>query len=149
MMCTLAASDGVAIWLAVATLIMQIALTGFVMWREQRSRQVALRLEKIESLEDRVAADTERRMDAKVDAAFTRLSDRLDALAAELKRVLDRLQRGDGHFEQLRERDAKQIERVLTELSSMKDWMNERFATQDQIRELRGEVSELRKKVHP
>lgn len=140
---TLAASDHVAIWIAAATMLLQIGLTVFVGLREKSARSTQRKVDEIERLQNSVADAAEQRVDQRIDATYAQLSQRIDHLAEHIGALAKRLERGDAHFDHLRDQDAAQQQKVLIELSNMREWMHGNFATRKQVDELKGEVGKL------
>ncbi|QOV90902.1 hypothetical protein [Humisphaera borealis] len=94
------------------------------------------RLRKLESMEDRITQQAERLVEQKIEA-----------LESHDERVNERLTFGEGEFQRLRDDDHKLQLEVLSRLDRLNERLDQRFATNADLRRVEERVSRLEGKT--
>ena len=126
----------IAALLAVGQMLFNIALIVFGVWLKRH-------VSRMDTLEDQVTKQAKQLVDQRMNSGLQSMANQVEGLRGEVHRINDRLEKGDNQLAHLTTEDLKQESRVLQELKSMQQWMNEHFATRDEIRELAKRLHEV------
>lgn len=137
----LLAALGPGDWVTIVLFVLTLggnAVTGYV---ASKVRLIDSLSSRVEQREAALASKAEQLVEAKVNARFGQLNQSIEFVGQELARINERLDRGDGKFGRLSERDGQIQVEVAVQLGEVKTWMAQTFATKDDVRELRQQMA--------
>jgi hypothetical protein len=108
---------------------------------------VSQRAKKVDTLEASLNDSADEKIEAKFMLSESRLLLPIEQLKAQVTEINRRLERGDGHFDDLGEREQKMQVTVLSRISELKDWMHENCASKDDLSKLSDRFDGLQRAV--
>lgn len=133
-------SDSMVVGMWAVNLLVSLLLGGGIFILNARQR-------KFETMEARLQETAEQLVQSQISIKTGSLAGAIETLTGEVKRIVQRLDSGDGRMEKLGERDQRTELALKDQTRELQTWMMERFATKGDVEHVSTKVDSLADRV--